>query len=55
MKNLKGEFKLNTRTVNKMLKSQEVMNVAEKEGAKLGTVEERYVGTQRVWVKGVEK
>lgn len=55
MKDSKGEFKLNTRTVNKMLKSEEVMQIALKESAKLGTVEEQYIGTQRVWVKGKEK
>jgi len=38
-----------------MLKSEEVMQVALKEGAKLGKVEEQYIGTQRVWVKGREK
>lgn len=55
MKNSKGKFKLNTRTVNKMLKSDKVMQVALKEAGKIGTVEEQYIGTQRVWVKGEGK
>ena len=55
MSELKGKFKLNTRTVNKILKSDKVMEIAKKEGAKIGNVEESYIGTQRVWVKGEEK
>ena len=38
-----------------MLKSEKVMDIAVSEASKIGTVEERYIGTQRVWVKGVEK
>lgn len=55
MSESKGKFKLNTRTVNKILKSDKVMQIALKEGAKMGTVEEQYIGTQRVWVKGQKK
>lgn len=55
MSNSKGKFKLNTRTVNKMLKSDKVMKVAEKEAARLGKVDEKYIGTQRAWVKGEKK
>ena len=54
MKDSKGKFELNTRTVNKILKSDKVMEIAKKEASKIGTVEEQYIGTQRVWVKGVE-
>ena len=39
----------------KILKADEVMNIALKEGAKLGDIEEQYIGTQRAWVKGAEK
>ena len=55
MKDSKGKFKLDTRTVGKMLKSEEVKQIAEKEAAKIGTIEEEFIGTQRVWVKGTEK
>lgn len=55
MKDSKGKFELNTRTVNKILKSEEVMKVALKEGSRIGNVTEQYIGTQRAWVKGEEK
>ena len=55
MKDSKGKFVLNTRTINKILKSDKVMEIAVKEANKIGTVEEQYIGTQRVWVKGEEK
>lgn len=54
MKDLKGKFVLNTRTVNKMLKSDKVMEIALKEAEKIGTINEQFIGTQRVWVKGEE-
>ena len=54
MKDSKAKFELNTRTINKMLKSEEVLEVALKEAEKIGTVEEHYIGTQRVWVGGTE-
>jgi len=30
------------------------MKIAVKEAEKIGTIEEKYIGTQRVWVKGKE-
>ena len=56
MKNSKGnKFVLDKVGVKQMLRSQTVMDVAVKEAAKLGKVEEKYVGTQRCWVRGNEK
>lgn len=55
LKKLKGRFELNKATVGKMLKSQEVLQIARNEAAKLGEIETEYVGTQRVWVKGKEQ
>lgn len=54
MNNSKGKFELNKETVKKMLKSEEVMNIAKNEAEKRGDIEEEYVGTQRCWVKGKE-
>ena len=56
MKNSKdNKFVLDKVGVKQMLRSQTVMDVAIKEATKLGKVEEMYVGTQRVWVRGSEK
>ena len=54
MNKSKGKFELNKETVKKMLKSEEVMNIAKNEAEKLGEITEEFVGTQRVWVKGDE-
>jgi hypothetical protein len=51
----KGKFELNKETVRKILKSQEVMEAARKEAAKLGDIETEYIGTQRVWIKGTAR
>lgn len=55
MNKLKGKFELNKDAIGKMLKSQPVLEVAEKEAKKLGDVETSYIGTQRVWVRGIEE
>lgn len=47
-------FEINYRTIQKMLKSEEVMSIAKSEAEKRGEITEAYVNTQRVWVKGKE-
>lgn len=54
MKSSKDKFEVDYQAVGRVLKSQEVMEVAVKEAEKIGEIEEKYVGTQRVWVGGRE-
>lgn len=55
MNNSKDRFEVDYQAVGRILKSQEIMDVAIKEAEKIGNIEEKYVGTQRVWVGGREE
>ena len=50
-----GKFVVNTETVGKILKSDEIMQIGLDLAAdKFQTIETNYVGTQRCWIEGIE-
>lgn len=55
MKESKGKFELNTSFVNKILKSEEIKNIARAEAQKLGEIDTEYCSNERVWIKGILK
>jgi len=50
----KGRFELNRAGIKAILQSQECQDIAREEAAKLGEVTDEYIGTQRVWARGIE-
>lgn len=55
LKESKGKFELNTSFVNKILKSEEIKNIARAEAQKLGEIDTEYCSNERVWIKGILK